>query len=52
LPSVQQEPSLFGPSRGREKIDNNVFASDSDEDFNEEEEDSIFDKPLTKASST
>jgi hypothetical protein len=51
LPSFQQEPSLFGPSRGGEKIDN-VFASDSDDDGNEEEDDSIFDKPLTKPSSS
>jgi hypothetical protein len=48
LPSFQQETSLFGSSRVGEKIDN-VFGSDSDDDGNEEEDDSLFDKPLTKA---
>jgi hypothetical protein len=51
LPSFQQEPSLFGPSRGGEKIDN-LFPSDSDDDGNEDEDDSIIDKELTKVSST
>ena len=45
--NYQQEPNIFPPvNRGGEKIDN-VFASDSDGEDNDEEEDSIFDKPLT-----
>ena len=44
LPIFNQDPSLFAGTRGGEKIDE-VFASDSEDDDNEE--DSIFDKPLT-----
>lgn len=45
----QHESQFYQPQvvRQKEKIVDNVFASDSEGGDNEEEEDSIFDKPLT-----